>query len=352
MNSPNRTAWHARLLAAALVCLMAPCARAQQSPFQSITDALNKAKQQLQQSTGTSPPAAKPAQAPGSAPSPPAPAAPTSPVSSTSAPGTTGAGIFVPPTDQPTKPAGPLDPAKLMDVAGIHIGMPIAQTVPILEKIHPGTKPVPDTRVPGEPMAAYYLNLYVYHPPPSDSIWVNYTFDTLEVYSVSRSVGYLPPISKATLIDALRKKYGPETGALNFSAVPKTDEDITKMWWLSDESGKVLHPANMSKTTYTPYGCTVQAGFGYDVVTAYRSAFRNVQNGRLPVETFCDTTVILYIELENGNNPTLVGNARSMLFDSALFRRSTIAWAHHLDEQAQQQQQNALQKANQAKPNL
>jgi hypothetical protein len=66
---------------------------------------------------------------------------------------------------------------------------------------------------------------------------------------------------------------------------------------------------------------------------------------------------MLYVELDNGssagrNDETLVGSSRSMLFDSALFRRSTIAWAHRLDAQAQQQQQEALQKANQAKPNL
>ena len=239
-----------------------------------------------------------------------------------------------------------------MDVAGIHIGMPIAETVPILERIHPGTKVQPDTRVPGEPMAAYAVSLYVYHPPPSDNVWVNYTFDTLQVYSVSRSVGYLPLISKGTLLAALRKKYGPETGALSFDASPKTDNDITKIWWLSDEQGKVLHPANMSASTGTPYGCTVKAGFGYDVVASYRTAFRDVQNGKLSVETFCDSTIILYVEIANGSDATLVGNTRSMLFDSALFRRSTIAWAHHLDAQAREQQQKALQNANQAKPNL
>jgi len=340
----------ASLLTGALLFLMAPCVQAQQNPFQSLTDVINKAKQQLQQKTGTTPANGTPAAPANPAPSAPAPSAPPS-SPTTAAPASAGDNVFVPPAEQASKPAGPLDPAKLMDIAGIHIGMPIAQTVPILEKIHPGTKVQPDTRSRDEPMAAYSVSLYVYHPPPSDNIWVNYTFDTLEVYSVSRSVGYLPQIAKSVLLEALRKKYGPETAALSFSAPPKTDNDITKMWWLSDEQGNIIHPANMSKYTYTPYGCAPK-GFGYDVVTSYRTAFRDVQNGKLPAETFCDSTIIFYVEIENGSDSSLVGNTRSFLFDSALFRRSTIAWAHHLDTQAQEQQQKALQNANQAKPNL
>ncbi len=170
-------------------------------------------------------------------------------------------------------------------------------------------------------------------------------------------VGYLPQINKATLVAALRKKYGPETAAMNGNYAPKSDNEISKMWWLSDEQGNVLHPANISTLTYTPYGCASSGGYGYDVTSNYRTAFRGVQSGKLPPSTFCDSIVMLYVELDNGssagrNDETLVGNSRSMLFDSALFRRSTIAWAHRLDAEAQQQQQQALQKANQAKPNL
>lgn len=361
MNRSHRTKWRASLLTGALVCLMAPYARAQQNPFESLKDALNKAKQQLQQTTATTSATGTSAQTPGAAPAAPSPAAgvPVTPApSNTTTPtAAVSTGVFVPPSDDPTKPTGPLNPAKLLDIGGIHIGMPIATTVPILQKIHPEAKLTPDTAVNGEPMAAYRISLYTPHPPPSDDIWVNYTFDTLDVYSVSRAVGYLPQVNKSTLVEALRKKYGPETAAMSGNYAPKNDSEIDKMWWLSDEQGNVIHPANISNMTYTPYGCTVRAGFGYDVVTNYRSAFRDLQGGKLAAATFCDSVIILYIEVSNGssgghNDPTLVSNTRSMLFDSALFRRSTIAWAHRQASQAQQQQQQALQKANQAKPNL
>lgn len=354
MNTVTGDTPRALLITAALACLMPYGAWAQQNPFQSLKDAVNKAKQQLQQSA-TSTPAA------GTAPSAGAPAAPpttaTAPAAARTPSTASGAGVFVPPSDAPSKPAGPIDPAKLMDIAGIHIGMPIADTVPILKKLHPGTPPQPQATGRDEPMSAYQVNWTVQHPPPADNLWVNYTFDTLTIYSVFRAVGYEPQISKATLVDALRKKYGPETAAMNGYYPPKTDNDITKMWWLSDEQGKVIHPANMSKTAYTPYGCTSNATYGYDVTSNYRTSFRNVQGGKLSAESFCDSTIMLYVEFDNGSSAgrpdsTLVLNSRSGLFDNALLRRSTIAWAHHLDAQAQQQQQQSLQKANQAKPNL
>jgi hypothetical protein len=244
-----------------------------------------------------------------------------------------------------------------MDIGGIHIGMPIAETVPILKKLHPDAPPQPQAASPDEPMSAYYVNWTAHHPPPADAFWVNYTFDTQTVFSVFRAVGYEPQISKTTLIEALRKKYGPETAAMNGYYPPKTDEEITKMWWLSDEQGQVIHPANLSKTTFTPYGCTANASYGYDVTSNYRTSFRNIQSGKLPAETFCDSTILLYVELDNGSSAgrgdaSLVSNSRSGLFDNALLRRSTIAWAHHQDAHAHEQQQQSLQKANQAKPNL
>ena len=357
MNTVTGGTPRALLITATLACLMPHGAWAQQNPFQSLKDALNKAKQQLQQSAGSAPAAATAPTAGTAAATPTTTAATTVAASTPTAAAGAGTGVFVPPSDAPSKPAGPLDPAKLMDIAGVHIGMPIAETVPILKKIHPEATPQPDTPGRGEPMAAYYVNWTAQHPPPADAIWVNYTFDTLTVYSVFRAVGYEPQIGKATLIDALRKKYGPETAAMNGYYPPKTDNDITKMWWLSDEQGKVMHPANMSKTTFTPYGCTSWAAYGYDVTSNYRTSFRNVQDGKLPAETFCDSTIMLYVELDNGSSAgrpdsTLVVNSRSGLFDNALLRRSSIAWAHHLDAQAQQQRQQSLQKANQAKPNL
>jgi len=339
MNTVTRAAPRALLTAATLAFLMPHDSWAQQNPFQSVRDALTKAKQELQQSTTSTAPSG------------------TAPSASTTAMAPASTGVFVPPSDPPSKLAGPLDPAKLMDIGGIHIGMPIVETLPLLRKLHPDTPPQPQTAGGNEPMSAYQVNWSAHHPPPSDNFWVNYTFDTLQVLSVFRAVGYEPQISKATLVDALRKKYGPETAAMNGDDLPKSDNDITKMWWVSDEQGIVMHPANLSKITYTPYGCVAYATYGYDVTSSYRSSFRNIQGGNLSAETFCDSTIILYIEFDNGSSAgradsTLVVNSRSGLFDNALLRRSTIAWAHHLDTQAQKQKQQSLQNSNQAKPNL
>jgi hypothetical protein len=144
------------VVTAALACLIADGAYAQHNPFASLKDAVDKAKQQLQQATGP-------------APSAPTAVAPTVPASLTPAPISISANIFVPPTDEPSKPAGLLDPANLMDIAGVRIGMPIAETVPILKRIHPEATLQPDTLVRGEPMAAYRFNVWMPQPTMSGS---------------------------------------------------------------------------------------------------------------------------------------------------------------------------------------
>lgn len=358
MNTATGATPRGLLIAATLAFLMPHGAWAQQNPFQAVKDALSKAKQQLQQSTAVTPPAGAAASASTNAATMPGTANATTvsaATNTTAAPSSSS--VFVPPSDSASKPAGPLDPSKLMDIGGIHIGMAIADTIPLLRKLHPDTAPQAQAAGGSEPMSAYQVNWSAHHPPPSDNFWANYTFDSLRVFSVFRAVGYEPQIGKTTLIDALRKKYGPETAAMNGDYLPKSDNDITKIWWVSDEQGTVMHPANMSKTTYTPYGCIAYATYGYDVTSSYRTSFRNIQSGQLAAETFCDSTIILYVELDNGSSAgradsTLVLNSRSGLFDNALLRRSTIAWAHHLDTQAQQQKQQSLQQSNQAKPNL
>src|ERR1700722_3662656 len=133
MNTVTGGTPRALLITATLACLVPHGAWAQQNPFQTLQNALTKAKQQLQQSTNATPAA-------GTAPnaSPPAATPTTAGATTASAPTTTtptaaGAGVFVPPSDAPSKPAGPLAPAKLMDIGGIHIGMALADTVPILK---------------------------------------------------------------------------------------------------------------------------------------------------------------------------------------------------------------------------
>jgi hypothetical protein len=345
-------------MAAALVLLLPHGVWAQQNPLQSLTDALNKAKQQLQQSTHST--AATPAAAPAAS-STSTTVANTSASASTApeGPATATPTVFTAPASAAAaaKPTGPLNPSKLMDIGGVHIGVSIADTVPILKKLHADVAPQAQTAGRGEPMSSYRVSWSTQHPPPSDDLWVNYTFDTLSVYSVFRTVGYEPQISKTALIEALRKKYGPETAAMNGYYLPKNDNEITSMWWLSDEQGAVVHPANLSKNGFTPYGCTGWASYGYDVVGNYRTSYRQVQDGKLPPETFCDSTIILTVSLDNGSSagradPSLVVTSRTGVFDNALLRRSIIAWAAHLNGQAQQQQQQVLQKANTAKPNL
>jgi hypothetical protein len=335
------------------------------NPFQSLKDALNKVVKQLpnqpQAQPGALPagqPGAQPVGQPGATQSSGGAAVPTAAAS------TSGGGQpWTPPAETaaavvPFK--GPLDPSKLPDIGGVHIGETSEQALAALKKIHPGAQLTQIPQTANMPSAGVTLNFGNSQPPPSwDSTTVNFTFDSNQqtVYSVYRDVGYQPNISRQNLIDALRQKYGKETAAANESYLETNDDAaITKMWWLMDEQGHVQHPSRFDRNTHTPSGCG-EANGGADGVSNYRSEAVDYVSGRLPAAKYCDSLITLYAVLERGSSGgssrlDLVSVSRILLTDAALVRRSIVAMGDAQMGKARQQQQNDLKKANEAKPNL
>jgi hypothetical protein len=327
-----------------------------QNPFQALKDALNKAVQPQKNSQPAANSAAQ-SQAAQSQSSSNPPAAPTQLASGgTAAP-------WTPPADTPAAPAGPLDPAKLPDVGGIHIGASSTEVPGILKSLHPGAAVQTLAGGPGSLLFGVSQNYQQsVNPFAGDSFTVNYTYEagSLQVvYHLFRTVRYLEPVTKGNLIDGLRKKYGQETLADGENHYPTTnDADIAEMYWLFDEKGHVVHPGNPDPN-HVPYGCQGD----YDANAAggqYRNMIRDVGNAGvsgvqpLAAATFCDSLIVLHMIVDGfqGNNPNLVTDTRTVLLDRALLRRSAIAVGSAQKAQAQRQRQNEQNQAQQAKPNL
>ncbi len=233
----------ASLLAAALACLIADGACAQQNPFQSLKDALNQAKQQLQQTTNSTSPAATAAQPTSAAPSTPAPAAPMVAASSATAPS-----VFAPPSaDGPPAAVGPIDPAKMPQINGIHLGEPLADAAATLRKLYSGQGARVDA-LNGQSMGAQHQAWPQTLRAASDSIGseeadvdVTYPPNAPVVWHMSR-IAHQPNVAHDVLVAALRAKYGKETVALHGgSDAPVTvDRQIMEMYWVYDEQGKLM----------------------------------------------------------------------------------------------------------------
>jgi hypothetical protein len=354
----------ALLLAA---CAASPVhAQATPNPLQSFKDALNKV---IKQAPGQAPAQAQPQAAPQPqaqaglaqpSASATAPVAAATPVAASAPSG--GTQTWTPPaeTGAPVQSKGPLDPAKLPDIGGVHIGDNPEHAVTALKKIHTGAQITPIPQSPNMPSAGVTLSFGSYQPPPSwDNTSVTFTFDSGQqsVYSVYRDVRYEPNISKQNLVDALRQKYGKETAAAAESSLEAgNDTSIAKMWWLIDEQGHVQHPSRLDPVTHSPGGCREYAG-GAEGVSTYRTTSTEYVAGRLPAANFCDSLIMLLAVFDRGSvggtsRLDLVGDSRILLFDTALMRRSAVAMGDAQMGQARKQRQNDLKKANEARPNL
>jgi len=144
----------------------------------------------------------------------------------------------------PVPPAAGLDPSKLPDIEGIHLGMSVEQASAILKSLFPaGSNTLTVT-------ASKFLNT-------SDKAWITSMTGSLnngcascqeqvivkfsmppkpqQVIDIQRAIVFetnkQPPMDAT--IDGLRKKYGSET----FKTVP---DPVQYFAWLYDEEGKLL----------------------------------------------------------------------------------------------------------------
>ena len=323
-----------------LALALCPSASAQFNPIQAAKDAYNKAKQQQQQQKA--PQAQQPSQQQTSTQSAGAPdQPPAQPASAPAQPAPAGGAVWTPPSGAPSAavaPAGPLDPAKLPDVLGIHLGVPREDASAMLLKMYPGN-PVrpegPDT-VAGMGM----ININLPGGAGSDNVHLEFTLTPgkQKVYYIERAVFYKQQMSRDNVIAALHQKYGQQI-------YEEKNSGLGAMYWLFDEQGHAV-PPDRNSPHGAPYGCDADEATEH---VLFLNQQRSYANGGLPPATYCDGLIVLRVTVAEDS---LIDRIATVLEDRALLRREVTAAGEAQKAQNQQQQQQQLKNAQQAKPNF
>ena len=251
------------------------------------------------------------------------------------APSQGGSAPWTPPSDSPSAaPAGPLEPAKLPDVVGIHMGM-LRQDVPgILLKLHPGNPIQPEGP---DTVAGLSFSAQLPGQSAGDNIHVEFTLlpDKQRVYFIERYIRYGQAMTYDNFLAAERQKYGQEIF---------TDIGGDTKYWLFDEQGHPL-PPDKNAQQQSPYGCDPDQASGRML---FLNQVRSYTNGGLPPATFCDSVIVLMVQA----GPGPVQSIHTFLEDRALLRREVAVSGEAAKVEGQKKQQQQLKDANQAKPNL
>jgi len=301
------------------------------NPFQSLKDAVTKAVKQLPGQPPNQPQAQTGQLVSAAGASPPAPQA-TLATANATAPWTP------PASEQVPAFAGPVDPSKLPDIAGVHIGIPKEDVAALIHKAFPEAAIQPIGRV--EQGYGVWIAMSA-KMPASEKIYFENVLPPAkaQLYYINRYSTFAEPMSQKNYLEAARKKYGPETAV-------RVGNGFRSLWWLSDEQGHPVKPAEAKAEFQGPYGCDVNVntgGSGFSTVVS-----RYVSNQLAPA-TFCDSLVIMYVQIPETE---LISAATSVLLDRAMLRREAVNDGNAQQAAQQQKSKDLQQKANQAKPNI
>ena len=350
MNFTNRCA---SLGVLSTLGLLSPVDRAlaqqSQNLFQSVTDVLKKAASALkapatsgtQQNAGAAQPAAQPVNSSAQTPAP-------SQLAANSA--SANDGVFTPPSsDLVAAPTGPIDPAKMPQINGIHLGMPIADAKAVLQKLYPtGHVDALNGMVIGPQHQSFPWLLRVQaNSSGLDASTVDATYppNAQRVWHMARNSPQ-PHVAHDVLVAALRAKYGKETLALGTTATdnPATvDGQILLMYWLYDQQGHLQTSTKI--VAHSPFGCGHYAdGANGNVYSGL------VQNpASIPIQWCLDNYVVVSASLGPKDILDILYLDMVDLPLAVRSAKATAAWAKGLDAQARQE---ATQKANAAQPAL
>jgi hypothetical protein len=264
----------------------------------------------------------------------------------------------------PPAPAAGIDPSKLPDVVGIHLGMPVEQTLVVMKSLFPASTYLQTVT------AGKYMQT-------SDKPWLTSMTEMLRsgctgcneaiivrfsippnpqhVVAIQRSLVFGPgkePTMDAT-IAGLRQKYGSES----FKSVPDPVQNIT---WLYDEQGQHL-PA--STPNFSPGCAGVVAEPPAGGISLDNPSPLDFVLATNPISPSVIATIMrhpcrsnVYVRVQLG--PTGPGNSLVHIIDiqmseNALDTRDVIAAQQYLDGVAAGQKQQELKHAQQqAAPKL
>ena len=250
------------------------------------------------------------------------------------------AGTWTPPTESD---AVPMNAGKLPDITGIRLGMPMAEAAALVQKLNPG-RPMDQLRDGPNANQLFVDTLRVADGRTVTDTYVHLTLPPQPqvVWQVSRNLQQ-PNVARATVIGALRQKYGKEAFDLRGTLVPAAnDDEIVYMWWVFDEQGRAVTNTQLQQAS--PNACA--SGFGPSG-GYYMQVARNP--GRGPAG-WCATHFV-------GLKATLtiqpiLNNLLLEMDDEALLMRAAAATGAWVRGESDRAQQDATNRANQVKPQL
>jgi len=251
---------------------------------------------------------------------------------------------YVPPSGAPTAFTGPLDPSKLPDISGIHVGMNLEDSKAALQKLYPNAHIDVLNGVVLGPQHTSSVGLYRVQRDSTglDQAQLDFTAQPNQqvVWHLTR-IAPQPHVAHNVLVEALRQKYGKETYATGPAQAPATnDSQIMQMWWMFDEGGKLSPSATIIDRT--PFGCGNKgSGGGY-----YESVMRDSAG----LSTFCASSYVgVSVTMPNTE---IVNSLVLDIVDLPLVVRSakaSDAWQKAEFNKARQQE---IQRSNQVKPQI
>ncbi|MBS0378341.1 MAG: hypothetical protein JSS29_07635 [Proteobacteria bacterium] len=240
--------------------------------------------------------------------------------------------------------AVPIRPAQLPDVGGLHVGISREEATNLIRGMHGGR--MSTTPMGREPATGLRSSWQSGEPNNNESLEIGLTMPPAApqlVYFVTRGTSYPQMLSHASAIAALREKYGRETLAIagGGPARPGDDTGIGNMYWLFDESGKLVPPGSVSNQL--PYGCAGLAD------NQYTSLVSDYVYKRMPPPGFCESVIVINAAFAPGD---MTRSLTVTMVDNALMLRAVRATGDYQTQQATQQHDRQLQQSGQTKPSL
>jgi hypothetical protein len=241
-----------------------------------------------------------------------------------------------------------LEPDKMPDVIGVHLGMDPKEALAVLRAHYPKNLFTP-----------YTNNLAIFPQPVFQGVIVNSLDNSSQemnfittlppdkqaVWNVSRITTRMH-INRETLLAALRTKYGKESVAFaGGNQAASSDAEIVSMLWLFDESGRHVALPSLSAAT-TATGC---AGIGPG--TPGSAFLINEAQGNSPfsANAWCATSYV-GVHVDIGSTQPIVETVNTVMTDLPLAFRTSHSTAVWYRAQAERARQQDLEKSKQAKP--
>jgi hypothetical protein len=252
-----------------------------------------------------------------------------------------------PPAPAPPQAAPALDPSKLPDIVGVHLGMSPDEVHAALQKAYP--QPIGGSKMsfgPNGTLAGFFQ--FLYHDD-SRNIAIAVDMTPPPNPTVVWHVGRLAPqssVNRAVILAALRQKYGKESVALDRENKPaKSDGAINSMIWVIDEQGH-LNP-NPQMDGGLPFGCYFGSPNGFP--PGFYNSIDQIGGTQYCRQSFVGLSVSLgYYP----NAPDIITITTTDMVDYPVVARAITAKNAYVRGANQKIQQQQEQKSKEIKPAL